>query len=202
MGAWSDGCHITPTYANDFLASWSNCTVRITWRINSEEAPDDFVLLRSRSSFPDENNPVRIILQEQGQFIAHDRNVPPESGQELIYSLYLVQEDNTRILIDQTSLSDSRTLKPLHLRGAWPNPFNPRTTISFETSEERLVTVSIHNIRGQRVIELAYGQFLPGVHDLVWNGVDGSGRRVESGTYFVTVQSEGMVRSKKILLIK
>ncbi len=202
MGAWTTGCYVTPIETNGMYAAWVDCNVHITWQVDSPEAPMQFVLYRSRSSFPNESEPVRLINRDHSQFVALDQDVPAENGQELIYRLYLIQDDGSRILIDQTSLPDTRILNPLHLRGAHPNPFNPRTTISFETSKERRVKIMVHNIRGQKVKELADSQYHPGVHNLVWDGTDESGRRVESGTYFITVRSGETVRSKKVLLVK
>jgi len=48
--------------------------------------------------------------------------------------------------IDKELLPIERALK-----GNYPNPFNPLTTIAFEISEESLVKIDIFNIRGQKV---------------------------------------------------
>ena len=37
------------------------------------------------------------------------------------------------------------------LKGNYPNPFNPETTISFSTQKDNVVTLDIYNVKGQRV---------------------------------------------------
>lgn len=202
MGAWPVGCNTTPAYINDFTAIWDTEVPRISWSSATLRTPNEFILLRNRASIPEEERPVPFMMQSDGHFVAYDNEVQGERGQDLVYRLYLIQPDASRVLLNQTELAGSTILKPLYLAGARPNPFNPSTTISFEISQERLVTVTVHNIRGQQVKELTSRHFNAGVHEVVWNGVDSRGQHVESGTYFVTVQSDGMVRSKKIMLLK
>ena len=202
MGAWPVGCEITPIYIDEFAAVWSDGVPRISWHTPYERSSSEFTLLRSLASQPEDERSVPFQAQDGGEFIAYDSELQAESGQELVYRLYLIQEDETLELISQARLSDSGMLKPLHLVGAYPNPFNPRTTIRFETSRERLVTITVHNIRGQQVRQLSSSRYPAGVHEVIWNGVDERGLRVESGTYFVTIGSDGMIRSQKILLLK
>ncbi|MDZ4181942.1 MAG: immune inhibitor A, partial [Candidatus Cloacimonadaceae bacterium] len=58
------------------------------------------------------------------------------------------------------------------LRGNYPNPFNPTTTISFDLAKAGKVKVSIYNIKGQMVKTLANDDFAVGRHSLVWDGKD------------------------------
>lgn len=202
MGAWPEGCSITPIYINNFTANWANGVPRICWSTDDLRTPDEFLLIRALDSDPSEETPVRFIMKNNGFVTAYDYDLPAHNDQNLLYSLYLKHEDLTRTLISQAYLNSGEILKPLALTGTYPNPFNPRTTIKFETSHERLITVTVHNVRGQKVKELASRQYQPGMHELVWNGVDSVGRQMESGTYFVTVRSNELITSQKIQLIK
>ncbi len=202
MGAWPVGCTITPTSIDDFIAVWSNGVPQISWHSSTPDIPTQFRLLRSLASHPDDFFPIPFVAQNDGSFVAFDRDLPSGSGRDLIYHLYHVQQDNSMTLLSQIQLSDPDILQPLQLLGATPNPFNPRTIISFETAEERQVTITVHNIRGQLVKELASRHYPSGIHELSWNGVDGRGRRVESGTYFVMIRSGGMVRTQKVLMLR
>ena len=62
-------------------------------------------------------------------------------------------------------------LQPNH-----PNPFNPSTTISFGMPKAGRVVLAIYDIRGRRVATLANEDYTAGMHQVVWNGVDGQGR--------------------------
>ena len=202
IGAWPTGCDITPIYVNDFSASWSNGSPQISWQTQSQRSPDEFVLLRSFESQMEEPQSIPFQISENGWYVALDLEYSPGSGQELIYQLHQREQGGSLVLISQASLSDLQILKPLHLSAATPNPFNPSTTFSFETSTERLISVKVHNVRGQLIKELAHRQYPAGKHELQWNGIDGFGRRQESGTYIIILQADGMIRSQKVMLLK
>ena len=85
----------------------------------------------------------------------------------------------------------------------YPNPFNPTTAISFSIPEESKVKLSIFNIKGQKVKILANNEFDKGVHSVIWNGVDESGKPVSSGVYFYKLSVNGKSESvRKCLLLK
>jgi hypothetical protein len=90
----------------------------------------------------------------------------------------------------------------LRLSPAQPNPFNPRTTIRCELDESADLRVTVHDARGRLVRVLAAGRWDAGSHDVVWDGTDDAGRRVESGVYFVRAEAAGVVSTAKAALFK
>ncbi len=66
----------------------------------------------------------------------------------------------------------------------FPNPFNPTTLISFGLKNACVGTLTIYNIKGQKIKTLFMGN-IPGneVVSVVWNGRDDSGKEVTSGVY-------------------
>ncbi len=78
-----------------------------------------------------------------------------------------------------------------------PNPFNPSTTISFTLSEPSEITLSIYNLNGQHVTDLASGQFVAGVHSAVWNA-----EGMASGIHFCVLDTGGAVETKRLLLLR
>ena len=76
---------------------------------------------------------------------------------------------------------------------AYPNPFNPETSIAFSVRKDGPVTIRIYSIDGRLVRTLKDGEFTAaGSHEVRWNGLDGAGNRVSSGMYFVkTTAAEG-----------
>jgi hypothetical protein len=72
-----------------------------------------------------------------------------------------------------------------------PNPFNPETTISFDVGQTGHVTVSVYDIRGAHVIDLAEGVLAAGVYRVPWVGVDAAGRAVASGVYLYRLEWRG-----------
>ena len=83
------------------------------------------------------------------------------------------------------------------LIGAYPNPFNPATTVQYSLSEFSWINLSVYNIRGQKLTTLSNGQNIPGVHSVNWNGSNYS-----SGVYFISLRVNGATITKKVLLLK
>jgi len=84
----------------------------------------------------------------------------------------------------------------------YPNPFNASTTIRYSLPTPSAVTLSIHNILGQRVRVLA-NQFMPaGEHEVKWNGKDHGGSDVASGVYFIVMQTGGDQAVRKAMVVK
>ncbi len=89
------------------------------------------------------------------------------------------------------------------LNDNYPNPFNPRTTISFSIPEESKVELSIYNIKGQIVRSLAKDNFDSGEHSVIWFGKDNNDKKCSSGIYFYQLKVNGIPKSvKKCLLLK
>ena len=88
------------------------------------------------------------------------------------------------------------------LKGCYPNPFNPTTTISFSIKEKAPVELVIYNILGQKVRTLVNQSLEPGEHSIVWNGTDNKGRSVASGIYFYRMKAGNYSETKKMVLKK
>jgi hypothetical protein len=83
-----------------------------------------------------------------------------------------------------------------------PNPFNPSTTIRFGMPEAGPVSLTIHNVVGQTVLTLVEGRVEPGVHTVLWDARDATGRDVASGVYLYRLTSQHGVRTRRMLLVK
>ncbi|HPN35457.1 MAG TPA: FG-GAP-like repeat-containing protein [bacterium] len=84
-----------------------------------------------------------------------------------------------------------------------PNPFNPTTTIRYQVFEASPVTLTIFNLRGERVQTLVNAEFKPaGSYSLSWNGKDQEGRSVPSGIYLYRLEAGGTQQVKKMTCMK
>jgi len=88
------------------------------------------------------------------------------------------------------------------LKGNYPNPFNPSTTIAFDLAEEGLVSIDVFNIKGQKVKTVTNELMKAGRYSVVWNGDDNIGRAVGSGVYFYRMTSGQYTKTQKMLLMK
>ena len=90
----------------------------------------------------------------------------------------------------------------LDIATAYPNPFNPSTTISFNLSNSQRVTVSIYNIIGQKVRNLYEGYAKSGMVSLLWDGRDETGQSVATGAYLCSIRTETKHLSLKLTILK
>lgn len=117
---------------------------------------------------------------------------------------WAVGEDGTIIKAASgvTAIDDKPPVQPKDfvLYNNYPNPFNPTTTIDFYLPHAGRVRLSIFNILGQEVKELANGDFTAGNHEVVWDGTNSAGTKVASGIYFYALQTGDVRIIKKMVL--
>lgn len=80
---------------------------------------------------------------------------------------------------------------------ASPNPFNPKTTISFRLPRDAEVALDVFDLSGRKVSTLVDGLLEAGDYAIPWNG---SG--CASGVYLYRLTADGVARSGRMMLIK
>ncbi len=88
------------------------------------------------------------------------------------------------------------------LVGNAPNPFNPKTVISFELARSGPVRLEIYDVKGRLVKKLDDRVFPAGRHSVPWNGRDTRGADTASGLYFFRLRTEDEVQTHKMLLVR
>jgi len=83
------------------------------------------------------------------------------------------------------------------LSTAYPNPFNPTTSLTLAVPEAGNVSVQVYNIMGQVVATLANGHMDASTYTLTWDASN-----VSSGMYFVKAEAAGSVTTQKLVLMK
>jgi hypothetical protein len=83
------------------------------------------------------------------------------------------------------------------LHAAYPNPFNPATTIAFDLPASSTVRLDVYNVLGQRVATLVDGELPAGVHDILWDASS-----VGSGVYFARITTGENTATTKMVLLK
>ena len=87
--------------------------------------------------------------------------------------------------------------KEFVLYPAYPNPFNPTTTIRFNIVITDASLLEIYDITGQMVETLVNERLLSGKHEIIWNASNQS-----SGVYFVRLSNSTFQQTKKLILLK
>ncbi len=123
-----------------------------------------------------------------GGFINGDRYWY-ESGQN-IYSYKTIDvvssiEDPHQVLMD------------FRLVKAYPNPFNPLTTIVYQLNKTSDVNLSVYNLLGQHVAELVKARQPAGEYTVDWHAVNYS-----SGMYFYILQVDAESQVMRGILLK
>ncbi len=91
----------------------------------------------------------------------------------------------------------STVIGDFNLSDAYPNPFNPSTSISMTVPEAGLVSVNVYSITGQLVAELAHEILPANQHTFTWNA-----ENVPSGMYLLRADFAGQSATRKLLLLK
>lgn len=102
----------------------------------------------------------------------------------------------------QADVEKAQIPKEFNLLPCFPNPFNPRTTVTYQLPEPAHVRIEIYNLKGQRLITLAQTKQPAGVYSLQWDGTDFRGTQVPSGIYLIQLIAGNHRFLQKISLIR
>ncbi len=85
---------------------------------------------------------------------------------------------------------------------AWPNPFNPRVTVSCELDGPQDLHLAVFDARGRLVRRLLDGPQPAGTVRAVWDGRDERGAAAPSGLYFARLLSGQGTQTRKLVLAR
>jgi len=88
------------------------------------------------------------------------------------------------------------------LNPAYPNPFNPSTTLSYSLAEPSQVEIDIYNQRGQIVRSYSKEHNAPGHYSFSFDGRDHSGVPLSSGVYLYRMRAGTFSQFRKMVLCK
>ena len=83
------------------------------------------------------------------------------------------------------------------LESAYPNPFNPVTTLNFSLPESQEVMLQVYNLQGRVIETLVNSNIEAGYHSVQWNADNYS-----SGMYFVKMVAGEYIDTQKLMLVK
>jgi hypothetical protein len=88
------------------------------------------------------------------------------------------------------------------LSHAFPNPFNPNTTLKFSLPKEEKVTIKVFNVLGKEIKTILNETRNSGETQITWDGTDNKGNQVTSGVYIINMQAGLFNQNKKAVLLK
>jgi hypothetical protein len=138
-----------------------------------------------------------LIVGPQWVFSHAKMALPTETGQPLVAAI------NTSVSGVGDNDGPGALPAVTRLESAYPNPFNPHTTIAFEIPTPKEVTLRVFDLSGRLVRNLVDREpHAPGRHEIIWNGRDDARRQVASGTYFYRLEAGKFTETRGMLLVK
>lgn len=200
LGAWTAGCDdvLPPVTGFEVVRSGSRLVMR--WRADADPWNQRFRLTWTS------NDVEREVIFARGQ---DDRYtgvevLPAGTKADIRVRLYARTESEEWSLQEDTGgdmLQEIPTALGIPLR-AWPNPFNPQTTVGFEVPSRQRVRLTVHDLQGKLVRTLLDETLPEGPYETPWNGRDNGGRVVSAGVYMVRAQGANAEARLKITLLK
>jgi hypothetical protein len=83
-----------------------------------------------------------------------------------------------------------------------PNPFNPRTEITFTLPRRTHVHLAVYGLDGRLVRTLVDAERPAGQHVVTWQGRDRHGRPVATGTYMSALRAGDFRQVRKMTLVR
>ncbi len=154
------------------------------------------------------NLPEGLIVDKDSFIITGTGTLP--AGEELPYeTTFTLDSDDgdkqdtvvvTYKLLHETIVTgdDNDNLpKDLTLHTAYPNPFNPATTVKLDVPTHQHIIVEVFDLRGRLITSLHDGELDAGYHSFTFDGAS-----ISSGSYFIRMQSGDEIQTQKCVLLK
>ncbi len=203
-----------PVTFSSFTGFYSNeNTVSLNWVTNSESGLSDYSIFRSKEndlstaiqvgkSIFATNTPLNHTyafedkcLEETGTFY-YWLKISEFNGSNYYHGpVIILVENNT-----ETPAIDIPVVTKLHT--AYPNPFNPSTSISYTLKDAGEVSIEIFSITGRKIWDKKLSHSNSGNYKVVWHATNKQGNSVASGIYLCKMTCNGKSWTNKLLLQK
>ena len=130
-----------------------------------------------------------VIWDESGAY-------PPETGTPIPEDLILYGTSDVTARPSWEGSDDFQLLQN------FPNPFNPSTEISYKTTAESHVQLTIYDLNGATVRTLVNERQQPGEYTVRWDGHDSEQKILPSGVYFYSLEAGAHKSVRKMTLLK
>ena len=89
-----------------------------------------------------------------------------------------------------------------NLYNAYPNRFNPVTTLQYDLPEDAMVNITIYDMMGRIVKTVVNSSQTAGYKSIKWNATNDRNEPVSAGLYLYTIQAGEFRQTKKMVLLK
>ena len=109
-----------------------------------------------------------------------------------VHSADVVNVDNYKVLFPDK----------LRIYNAYPNPFNPVTSLNYDLLKNSVVKITVHDMMGRVVKTLVNDSQTAGFKSVQWNATNDKNEPVSAGLYLCTIQAGEFRQTKKMVLLK
>jgi len=209
-GVFMNGDQSLPIELSKFEVVYKNGNAIINWTTESEINNLGFNIYKSLN---DVNNfrKVNLVLIDgainssiSNNYSYTDNNIEP--NKIYYYKLEDVStsgntEKHFTVKIQTGALIS--TLSEYSLSPAYPNPFNPETTINFRIPENANVKINVYDMLGNLVNTLTDRNYSSGQYQVKWNAVDFNNSPVSAGFYIYQLTSNtGFSKTLRMIYLK
>ena len=119
-----------------------------------------------------------------------------------LQSLQVIAADGSLYRADLANVHVTLVPQEYSLSEPFPNPFNPAVQIDYALPHAGEVEIVVYNILGQKVRTLLSDWQEAGFQRIAWHGLDDANRQMASGVYLIRVTTSGLLRTRKVMLIR
>ena len=195
-----------PVELSSFVGSVIEDRVVLNWETVSQTNNAGFRVLRSTDG--ETYEVVSELIAGAGttdqvlDYVFEDTSLP---AAEIVY--YVLEQIDLDGTINRSNpievLLGARFTLPTEFASAvYPNPFNPRTTISYDLPSDATVSIVIYDAIGQEIRHLVSQHYTAGRYSVQWDAKDHLGRSVGSGVYIAKIVAGPNTAIQKMLLLK
>ncbi len=198
--------NLAPGAPSALAANADDTSIHLQWTPTHYHDEDllHYNLYRSASPMVQINAENFLASSTDSTFV--DESLPSDSWHYIVTAMDVHGNEsppsNETLVQIITSAGGDLVPRQVAVQGAWPNPFNPTTTIKYSVPGAGEVQLTIFNVRGRNVRTLVSENKQPGFYEVTFDGRDRTGQLLASGVYFVHLKTADGVSSKKIVLAK
>ncbi|MCZ6766301.1 MAG: aryl-sulfate sulfotransferase [bacterium] len=186
-----------PVFIIGFSAASDVDGVDLRWDILSDEDIQGFNIYRRHGDDqPVVINPGGLIGVAQRRYM----DAGTDAGKDYSYTLGVVLADGSELMSQTTRVTTP--VRSLTLGQNHPNPFNPKTVISYQLPEAGFVELMVYDAGGRLVRTLVQENMPAGAKEVTWDGHDDAGNQVSSGVYFYRLTVGTQTLTRKMVMIK
>ena len=202
------GNGVVPVELSSFNASVNGNVVLLNWKTATETNNKGFEIerLNPKSDLPAGQAGIRNPRWEKISFVNGKGTTTQSKSYSFVdnnvstgnytYRLKQIDYEGSFTYSEEIEVSINVPVE-FSLRQNYPNPFNPSTTIEYSIPKDGFVNLTVYNVLGQQVAELANKNLKAGNYHITF-----SASKFASGVYYYRLKSGDKVTVKKMIILK